>query len=859
MPPGGSGCARDRGDAATLQPETSATVTGVRMGCPDEFELLEFAGGALRGEARASVAAHLDGCPACFEVIAALGQSQSPAEQGDRAGRYVLGPILGAGAMGTVYAARDPVLDRTVAVKVLRADRPITESRRIRLLREAQSLARIDHRNVVSVYDAGEVRGNVYVAMELVAGASLAEHLQATPGGWRETVALFVAAGEGLAAAHDAGIVHRDFKPANVLVDATARVVVTDFGLAASDGELDRPGAVTPTLLAHTLSDSRARIGTPAYMAPEQFHGGATARSDQFAFCVALVEALVGRRPYRGTADHVDDEYRARVLAELPGPASLGRALRRGLSSAPAQRFESMGAMLAVLRRCRTVRRDRIVGAALGGLLIAASGAAWFQAQPPTECEAPLSGIWTAPRRAAVEAALHAPAQSRLAATSRRAQQHLDAFADDLGAAYDELCPAMPRNIEEAAPTLRSQWGCLQARRATFDVLVARFEHASEDQADKLRAAVDELAPVAACLDADMAARAAPQPNAAPLRASVEQIRLELELLRVRQDADEAGTVEAIEALVRRGDALGFEPLSAELHHRLGIARAFAGDLDGSVAELQRAYARGLRSGHQVVAAAAARGIMQVLRLQGRFEEARTWGHAAQPLHRLAWEEIELALGMAVLATTTRDLDEAETHFEDVFAKREACGACQGAPVSLDSMIASYYGEFLTAAERWSEARISLQRALELDRQRYGPAHAVVADTLVAVAGADIELGELDRAESALTEALAVADELQFAIPVGWAKRGELLALRGDHEAALASFATARRTGNTGAFAAVVRIDEARSLAQLGRTDEARGRCDTAVATLREHLGDEHPRTADATATCRAIGGADAG
>ena len=231
-----------------------------------------------------------------------------PLERGDAVGRYLVLDRLGAGGMGVVYTAYDPELDRRIALKLLA---PALESTgatagRARLVREAQAMARVTHPNVVTVHDVGEHDGQVFVAMELVDGDTLTAWRSASVRTWSDELAVMRAAGRGLAAAHAKGLVHRDFKPDNVMVARDGRVLVMDFGLARAQGEAG--GSTSPfealvhednSALSVELTRQGAIMGTPAYMAPEQHLGGETdARSDQFSFCVALYEGLWRARPF---------------------------------------------------------------------------------------------------------------------------------------------------------------------------------------------------------------------------------------------------------------------------------------------------------------------------------------------------------------------------------------------------------------------------------------------------------------------------------------------------------------------------------------------------------------------------------
>ena len=314
---------------------------------------------------------------------------------GDQLGRYVIERVLGAGGMGLVYAAHDPDLDRRVAIKVLRGD--ASDDSRVRLLREARAMAKLSHPNVITVYEVGTASGVDFVAMELLEGGTLAEWLRAERRAADEVLRRFRAAGAGLAAAHGRGLVHRDFKPANVLLGRDGQVVVTDFGLARGfDGEAVAPTlpaaspsspavvaravaledtlAAPPSLrsssrsqpadLSSTLTRTGAVLGTPAYMAPEQFAGGQVGpAADQFAFAVALWEGLVGQRPYRGDTL---DELRAAVDRGPPELAALPRAVRpviaRALAKDAGARWPDMAALLAALdRRLRRPRQLAVV------------------------------------------------------------------------------------------------------------------------------------------------------------------------------------------------------------------------------------------------------------------------------------------------------------------------------------------------------------------------------------------------------------------------------------------------------------------------------------------------------------------
>ena len=309
-------------------------------------------------------------------------------------GRYTVLETLGEGGMSVVLAADDAQLDRRVALKLLRT-RAVTEEEirsEVRLVREAQAMARLNHPHVVAVYDSGRLEdGSFFIAMECVAGQTLRQWHKERPRGWREVLHTFLAAGKGLAAAHEAGLVHRDFKPDNVLVGRDGRVRVADFGLA-------RPNAppaesVCPSTLRLTLAG--CVVGTPRYLAPELLRGDpADARSDVFSFCMSLYEALCDQPVFVGDSDleRTHSRMEGRIV---PPPAHLPawvmRPVLQGLSPRPHERPASMAALLEALsdgsRARGLTRRNRLLGLTVVlGLAALGAGGWMLQRTPEPEC-----------------------------------------------------------------------------------------------------------------------------------------------------------------------------------------------------------------------------------------------------------------------------------------------------------------------------------------------------------------------------------------------------------------------------------------------------------------------------------------
>jgi eukaryotic-like serine/threonine-protein kinase len=460
-----------------------------------------------------------------FESVSSGSGAQSPRhiEAGRRVGRYVVLDRLGAGAMGIVYAAYDPELDRRVALKLLqprRVDALESSAQRARLLREAQALARLSHPNVVAVHDVGTFERRVYVAMEFVEGETLREWSQHART-WREVLTVFIQAGRGLAAAHAAGLVHRDFKPENVVIASDGGVKVLDFGLARATevsgsgvsevGSIVSDIAVSPGLSLE-LTRTGGVLGTPAYMSPEQHSGlETTPRSDQFCFCVALYEALYGERPYSG--DTVANLAYSITAGEIRSPVEgadvppwLRRVVLRGLQTDPQQRFVDMPALLLALATNPAARMRRIVtvigavtvAAALGFFAVRGS----MKAPPCSGAEARVAEVWDGARGEQLERAFarsELPYARHIAGTVRR---ELDAWAGAWAAGHREACEATRvRNIQ-SEDLLDRRMHCLERARAEVSAIISRLVDADAVVIERAADAVAGLPDVRVCEDA---------------------------------------------------------------------------------------------------------------------------------------------------------------------------------------------------------------------------------------------------------------------------------------------------------------------------------------------------------------------
>jgi serine/threonine protein kinase len=472
--------------------------------------------------------------------------------RGSAIGRYVVLSWLGRGAMGEVYGAYDPDLDRRLAIKLLRVRRGTSVGSvdgKTRLLREAQAIAKLSHPNVVVVHDVGTYEDRVFIAMEFIEGGTLTFWLHAKPRTWREIIKVFIAAGRGLQHAHEANLVHRDFKPDNVMVRIDGDVRVMDFGLVRyTDLREPEPQSQSPSLLErppvasrpvhssvaldetmdlarpaiadlppalqsdpHTkLTQTGAMLGTPAYMAPEQFLGQtADARTDQFSFCIALYEALYGTRPFDGVTmpELTGNVLAGRVKPPPPRtqvPAAILRVLRRGLSLAPADRYPSMNGLLADLERQSRPRANLLIGAVAGLLLLTAviGGLTFGRVNRQSLCVVPterFTGVWessgsSGSRRAAIETAFRNNGQENRKTTSTgrssswgwanarsrtsftNLSQMMDKYVADWSASYKDACDATNYRRDQSAQVLDLRMSCLTDRldelRALSNILV---------------------------------------------------------------------------------------------------------------------------------------------------------------------------------------------------------------------------------------------------------------------------------------------------------------------------------------------------------------------------------------------------
>jgi tRNA A-37 threonylcarbamoyl transferase component Bud32/tetratricopeptide (TPR) repeat protein len=585
--------------------------------CLDDTAVAMLVDGGLAPAARAGIERHLDACAACREMVAALARRDGGAgpgadaatrdERGGRAkrakgaelapgetvGRYVIAHPIGRGGMGTVYLARDPSLDRRVAIKLLRSS-ALDHDAQVRLLREAQAMAKVDHPNVIAVYDIGEHDGQVFLALEYVAGGNLRKWL-ARKRSWREIVRVFLAAGRGLAAVHAAGMVHRDFKPDNVLLGEDGSVHVGDFGLvspATGLGGAASAASLTTSDLDVSLTATGVVVGTPAYMAPEQYLGEPVdARSDQFAFCAALFEALYGVRPFEGEdINTLSSAILSGTMRTVPRgdvPRALHALVMRGLRRSPGERHASMRAVLAELQRIAGHRRRTAaaIGGAAGvvalGIVIgfvvvrgrrSSATAPAAVASPCAGAGQELAGVWDPARRDAAGAQFATAGVAYAADTWTRVATELDAYAAAWTRSQREACEATHVRHTQSEAVMAARMSCLADRKARLRVVADQLAIQTEDTVALVTGAPRLVAALPTVASCDRLTE--PEVALAPPAAKWDQIApIEDELRKIEAVIAFAGTapIETLDALVEKADATGFAPLRARALKQLGI------------------------------------------------------------------------------------------------------------------------------------------------------------------------------------------------------------------------------------------------------------------------------------------------
>jgi len=666
---------------------------------------------------------------------------------------------LGAGAMGVVYHAEDPDLHRHVAIKVVRGG---STGAGQRMLREAQAMAQLDHANVVRVYEVDtDAAGDMFIVMEYVRGTTLS-HWLATPRPWREIVAAYVQAASGLASAHALGIVHRDFKPDNVLIDESGKVKVGDFGLArAAESGPERDGRIGSPL-AISMTQTGAVVGTPLYMSPEQLDGDAVdARSDQFALCVALYEALNGERPFEGKTLAELREARERGPrhpAARRGPAALWPVLRRGLAPRPADRFPDVPALLTAIAHALHARRRRVArGVALGVALAAVSAGTGFALREKPRPD-PTSAVWTPVRAAALRQAMQRSSKHPAAFVTDQANRAI-AGIDQWVAGWRTASATVNPGRDVGPALLHHRRGCLERRLRALGETIQMITTATDDRIESVMPTLTVLHPASTCIGAMLPL--APAPPAADAR--IAELALQIDLAELRDKSGDArsaaATIDRIEPELR---ALRYAPLLAHALYVRGVTH----EGDPARAALVEAAAIAPVAGDRMLEIKVLISLVfEIASGKPDLALARTWlGNAERAVSRARLDrslrqdeadatEAYLAAARAAVAYVEGDYQAVAVHRERQVAMARRATGERSRPYA--QALASL-GRALLRIDRPDEAQAKLEAGVAALRDTLGENHPMVADALVSLANLRLTLADREGARTDFEAALAV-------------------------------------------------------------------------------------------------------
>jgi tetratricopeptide (TPR) repeat protein/predicted Ser/Thr protein kinase len=682
-------------------------------------------------------------------------------------GRYAVISRLGAGGMGTVYLARDPDLDRDVAIKVLHAD--VAELHRERLFAEAKSMARLVHPNVVPVFDIGEHHGEMFVAMQRIDGGTMRDWLRDAKPGWREIVAAFRDAARGLHAAHREGIVHRDFKPDNVLVGRDGAVKVTDFGLARVR---DAPAELGASIGGTDAGASDMKLaGSPSYMAPETIRGArASSRADQFSFCVSLYEALCGSKPFAApSVIAVFAQITSGTLPPRPSnglPARLWAVIDRGLSTDPERRFGSMEQVASALDACLVPPWRRWAAPMIGTAVVGAAVAgAWAARQvddnPCRDAALRLAGIWDAARAEAIGSAIMAVRVPYAAQTQEQIARRLDDYAKAWTDAHIDACEATHVHAIQSPDVMALRVRCLDEARGALSRAADLFEAADATIVEHAVDVAATLPAVDRCADVEALSQAVPLPD--DPAAVAEIVELRDAIARTLTDVAATRMVPAMataEAILARARVLDHAPLLAEAMLLHAALLEDFGLYALAEPELVQAYAIATTSGATEAAAKAASQLTFIVGLHlSRRETGRTWSISALALaERIDPDGLVTASALhtsGIIHAVSGDLEEASANLERALRIREAQPG--GPSPSLASALESL-GNVRSLQGRLPEALELTKRGEQLAIETVGAQHPQVANKLVNLALVHQRMGDREAAVAAFERALSIQE-----------------------------------------------------------------------------------------------------
>jgi tetratricopeptide (TPR) repeat protein/tRNA A-37 threonylcarbamoyl transferase component Bud32 len=785
------------------------------------------------------------------------------AQRGESFGRYVVLREIGSGGMGVVYAAYDPELDRRVALKVL-GQAASEETGRARLLREAQTMASISHPNVITVHDVGEVEGRLFIAMELVDGVDLKQWLSQEEHTWSQVLEFLVQAGRGLAAAHAQGLIHRDFKPANVLVGNDGLVRVLDFGLArrfgsaseevhdSDTGDIDDSSSSN----SHTeqLTRTGAVAGTPAYMSPEQ-HARADldAKSDQFSYCITAFEALFGMRPFEGKGRMTlmlatTQGDRRPVPKSTPVPSWVADAVLRGLEPKPADRWPTMDALLEQLERAPTSRRTIALGGlaalTLGGVVAASLG---------DDSEAPCAGlddpsaVFDADARKAVEDAFRASDVPYAERALEHALGVLDGYAEGWAETRHDACEATRVRRDRSETVHDLSVACLDRHRRDFEATATVLAEADATTVEKSAGLLEQLPPLQACTDVEslVAAYPAPEPEQREAVAAAETVLARgRALLGARRDGQ---ALEALRKASEAADASGYLPTMAAAAFELAVVLNFNAKREEALPTFHRAAQLATQVGDaRLLAQTWTEMATHIALAESGHEEAFRWfDYAEAVLPRVPNSfriEVRLRQSRGTALSELGRLDEAIAELGRLDERREPGAARTHEEELLLGNIYTWKADYDAAAGAFDRAGVLLQKSHGEDHPLFATVHngrGVVAFSRGDLATAEVAFRDAYETLAAILP--ATSPELLFSL----GNMAEIQRMRGDFEKACPSMLEVERIVEA-SFPAVHREagttnnNIATCLQEWGKAEESLPRFDAAIDIRRQVHGERH-------------------
>ncbi len=754
-----------------------------RVTCPTNEALLAYA-----QSPSGLVDEHLETCPTCRGIVhgalgtgpTALGTPQpgpdgtpappTPAAHVRLGDRYEVKRLLGRGGMGAVYLARDRMLGRDVAVKLHGVG-----SGGDRLHREAIAMAKLAHPNVVTVYEVASFEDRLYVAMEYVKGGTLGTWTRAAPRSWRETVEILVAAGQGLAAAHAAELVHRDFKPENVLVGEDGRARVSDFGIAhvqtrASDKIIPVAVTIDPS---QPMTMTGSVLGTPAYMAPEQLVGDPVdARADQFAFCIVAWEALFGERPFSGTSLATLAASIALQKLSRPAKSSVPQrvvdVITRGLANDPAKRYRDMSALLADLRATIGGGKRWLLAAAIAAVPIAVvvTLLATRGHQPSAEACAggieQLAGAWDPATSEKLRSAFIAARPKDGAAIHDRVAGVLDAYAGSWAKARRSACEATRVRGEQSEAALDLRMSCLDRKRAELAALARGLADADAPTVMGAQRAAFGLSSLSAC--DDIAGLSAPvQPPDPASRSRVETLRADLaEANALRLLGRTKPALEKAQAVVAGASTIKYRPLEAEALTLAGDLEERAGDAAAGIKTLEQAIVAANAGNHKLAAAEAWSRLAWITGYRERdFDRAMLAVQMAAAAIEGAGGNPELSAQLthyeALILETKGKATEAKAKYLAALAAWERMGEHDTPKIAL------VYNDLGTVERKLGDLDAALsyhERALAIRTREFGENHPWVFSSVINIGNVAWSRSDYDAAIRSFERALAIAAEV---------------------------------------------------------------------------------------------------